>query len=251
MHAALVNDVNIDVDWVNSETEEGEDLVRALRKVSGVLVPGGFGPRGIEGKIAGVTFAREHNIPYLGLCYGLHMAVIEAARNLCGFEGANSTEIDANTAHPVIDLMPDQKNVDMGGTMRLGLWECRLTPGSKAAEAYGQPTVHERHRHRYEVNNAYREKLAEAGLIVSGSSPDGNLAEIMELKDHPFFVGVQFHPEFRSRPNRPHPLFVDFVAAAKEALPEGSQRHLPLEDDSRPAGLPNVTLHTEQELATP
>jgi CTP synthase len=250
MHAALLNDVNIDVDWVNSETQEGDDLVRELRKVSGVLVPGGFGPRGIEGKIAGVTFAREHNIPYLGLCYGLHMAVIEAARNLCGLESANSTEIDANTPHPVIDLMPDQKNVEMGGTMRLGLWECRLAPGTRAADAYGQPTVHERHRHRYEVNNAYREQLAEAGLIVSGSSPDGNLAEIMELKDHPFFVGVQFHPEFRSRPNRPHPLFVDFVAAAKEALPEGAQRHLPLSNALSANGLPDVTLHTEQELAT-
>lgn len=250
MHAALENDVNIEVDWINSEMEEGDDLVRELKKVSGVLVPGGFGPRGIEGKIAGVTFARVQNIPYLGICYGLHMAVIEAARNLCGLEGANSTEIDANTPHPVIDLMPDQKNVDMGGTMRLGLWECRLTPGTKAAEAYGKPAVHERHRHRYEVNNAYLDQLAEAGLIVSGSSPDGNLAEIMELKDHPFFVGVQFHPEFRSRPNRPHPLFVDFVAAARDVLPEGAQRHLPLSGNTRENGLPDVTLHTEQELAT-
>ncbi len=249
MHAGLANNVDIEVDWINSETIEPDELVAALRKVSGVLVPGGFGPRGIEGKVAGVTFAREHNIPYLGLCYGLHMAVIEAARNLCGLEGANSTEIDPNTPHPVIDLMPDQKDVEMGGTMRLGLWECRLVPDTKAGNAYGQTTVHERHRHRYEVNNAYREQLAEKGLIVSGASPNGQLAEIMELKDHPFFVGVQFHPEFRSRPNRAHPLFVDFVAAAKETLPEGSQRHLPLQDNDE-SGNPDVLEHTEQELAS-
>ena len=232
-HAALANDVNADVVWINSETATPEEMERELRRVHGVVVPGGFGPRGIEGKIAGVTFAREHNIPYLGLCYGLHMAVIEAARNLCGREGANSTEIDAATPHPVIDLMPSQKGVDMGGTMRLGLWECRLQPGTKAAAAYGEPTVFERHRHRFEVNNTYREELAAAGLIVSGASPDGQLAEIMELKNHPFFVGVQFHPEFRSRPNRPHPLFREFVAAAKRALPEGAQRTLPLTEDEQ------------------
>jgi CTP synthase len=228
IHAGLANDVNVEVVWINSETATPEEMERELRRVSGVVVPGGFGPRGIEGKIAGVTFARTHNIPYLGLCYGLHMAVIEAARNLCGRDGANSTEIDANTSHPVIDLMPNQKGVDMGGTMRLGLWECRLQPGSIAARAYGEPTVFERHRHRFEVNNAYRDELEQAGLVVSGASPDGQLAEIMELKDHPFFVGVQFHPEFRSRPNRPHPLFREFVAVAKQTLPEGAQRTLPL-----------------------
>jgi len=228
IHAGLANDVNVEVVWINSETATPEEMERELRRVSGVVVPGGFGPRGIEGKIAGVTFARTHNIPYLGLCYGLHMAVIEAARHLCGREGANSTEIDATTPHPVIDLMPNQKGVDMGGTMRLGLWECRLQPGSIAARAYGEPTVFERHRHRFEVNNAYRDELAAAGLVVSGASPDGQLAEIMELKDHPFFVGVQFHPEFRSRPNRPHPLFREFIAVAKQTLPEGAQRTLPL-----------------------
>lgn len=236
-HAALANNVHVEIVWINSETVTGEELEQELRKVSGVLVPGGFGPRGIEGKIAGVTYAREHGLPYLGLCYGLHMMVIEASRNLLGLEGANSTEIDADTPHPVIDLMPDQKDVEMGGTMRLGLWECRLREGTTAGDAYGEPTVHERHRHRFEVNNAYRDKLEEAGLIVSGASPDGKLAEIMEFKDHPFFVGVQFHPEFRSRPNRPHPLFVDFVAAAKNTPPEGSQRHLPLneqENDAHP-----------------
>jgi len=238
IHAGLENEVNIDVTWINSETVTPEEIQSELRKVSGVVVPGGFGPRGIEGKIAGVTFARENNIPYLGLCYGLHMAVIEVARNLCGREGASSTEIDANTPHPVIDLMPGQKGVDMGGTMRLGLWECRLEPGTRAGEAYGERAVFERHRHRFEVNNAYREELADAGLIVSGASPDGQLAEIMELKDHPFFVGVQFHPEFRSRPNRAHPLFREFIAAAKQTLPDGAQRTLPLAEDARAATEP-------------
>ncbi len=227
-HAGLAHDVDIDVLWVNAETVTPEDLDRALRRVSGVVVPGGFGPRGTEGKILAARFAREHRIPYLGLCYGLHMAVIEVARDVCGFTGANSTEIDPTTPHPVIDLMPDQEGVEKGGTMRLGLWPCRLEPGSVAERAYGDPLVFERHRHRFEVSNEYRAPLAEAGLIVSGCSPDGHLAEIMELRDHPFFVGVQFHPEFRSRPTRPHPLFRDFVAAAKDTLPEGAQRALPL-----------------------
>ncbi len=227
-HAGLAHDVNLQIDWVNSETVTEAELDRVLRRVSGVLVPGGFGPRGIEGKVQAARFAREHGIPYLGLCYGLHMAVIEVARHLCGLDGANSTEIDPETPHPVIDLMPGQHGVEMGGTMRLGLWPCRLEPGTKAAAAYGEPTVYERHRHRFEVSNAHRAVLAEAGLIVSGSSPDGQLAEIMELREHPFFVGVQFHPEFRSRPTRPHPLFRDFVGAAKNTLPEGAQRALPL-----------------------
>jgi CTP synthase len=228
-HAGWHHDVNIEIVWLNSELLDGEELRKELRKVSGIVVPGGFGPRGIEGKVSGVQFAREKGIPFLGLCYGLHMAVIEAARNLLGLEGANSTEIDPQTPHPVIDLMPNQRGVEMGGTMRLGLWPCRLLPETVAGNAYGEPTVFERHRHRFEVNNDYRDRLAEAGLIVSGASPDGQLAEIMEYRHHPFFVGVQFHPEFRSRPNRPHPLFRDFIAAAKNTLPEGSQRHLPLD----------------------
>ena len=227
-HAGLAHDVNLEIEWVNSETVTEEELNRVLRRVSGVLVPGGFGPRGIEGKVQAARFAREHGIPYLGLCYGLHMAVIEVARNVCGLEGANSTEIDPETPHPVIDLMPGQHGVEMGGTMRLGLWPCRLDSGTRAAAAYGEATVFERHRHRFEVSNAHRARLAEAGLIVSGSSPDGQLAEIMELRDHPFFVGVQFHPEFRSRPTRPHPLFRAFIGAAKDTLPEGAQRALPL-----------------------
>jgi len=159
------------------------------------------------------------------------MAVIEFARDVLGLEGANSTEIDPNTPHPVIDLMPDQYGVDMGGTMRLGLWPCAIKPGTQTAQAYGEPLVQERHRHRWEVSNHYRPMLEEAGLIVSGESPDGKLAEIMELRDHPWFVGVQFHPEFKSRPTNPHPLFSGFIAAAKEVLHEGDQRPLPLDED--------------------
>jgi len=228
-HAGLWHKVEPEIVWVNAETVRPEELARMLRTVSGVVVPGGFGARGTEGKVAAARWARENRIPYLGLCYGLHMAVIDVARNVLGLSGANSTEIDPNTPYPVIDLMPDQKGVELGGTMRLGLWPCRLEPGTKAAEAYAVPEVSERHRHRFEVNNSFRRRLAEVGFIASGASPDGQLAEIMELEDHPFFVGVQFHPEFRSRPTNPHPLFRDFIAAAKETLPEGAQRELPLE----------------------
>ncbi|HQX62346.1 MAG TPA: gamma-glutamyl-gamma-aminobutyrate hydrolase family protein, partial [Thermomicrobiales bacterium] len=173
--------------------------------------------------------AREEHVPYLGLCYGLHMAAIDVARNVLGLADANSTEIDPATRNPVIDLMPDQKDVEMGGTMRLGAWPCKLVPGTRAAAAYGTDLVTERHRHRYEINNAYRDALEEGGLIISGESPDGRLAEIMELIDHPWFVGVQFHPELKSRPTRPHPLFRDFVAAATKILREGEQRPLPIE----------------------
>jgi CTP synthase len=227
-HAGIWHDVDPEIVWVNAETVTPEELAQTLRTVSGIVVPGGFGPRGTEGKVAASRWARENRIPYLGLCYGLHMAVIDVARNVLGLAGANSTEIDPKTPYPVIDLMPDQKDVEMGGTMRLGLWPCRLLEGTKTAAAYGQPEVTERHRHRFEVNNAFRPRLADAGLIVSGASPNGNLAEIMELRDHPFFVGTQFHPEFLSRPTNPHPLFRDFIGAAKETLPEGSQRPLPL-----------------------
>jgi CTP synthase len=227
-HAGLWHSVEPELVWVNAETVTQAELERTLRTVSGIVVPGGFGARGTEGKIAASRFARENRIPYLGLCYGLHMAVIDVARNVLGLAGANSTEIDPDTPYPVIDLMPDQKGVDMGGTMRLGLWPCQLRPGTKTAAAYCEPEIAERHRHRFEVNNAFRDRFADAGLIVSGASPDGKLAEIMELENHPFFIGVQFHPEFRSRPTRPHPLFRDFIAAAKATLPEGAQRELPL-----------------------
>lgn len=231
-HAALENGVKVEIDWINSETTTAEEMKQHLRKVHGVVVPGGFGSRGVDGKIAAVTYAREHNLPYFGLCYGLHMMVIEAARNLLGLENANTTEIDSNTPDPVIDIMPDQKDVEMGGTMRLGLWECKLADGTTAQRAYNAGTVHERHRHRWEVNGAYTEKLAEQGLVVSGTNPDSGLAEIMEYSDHPFFVGVQFHPELRSRPNRPHPLFVSFMAAAKDTPVDGAQRELPLAEDA-------------------
>ncbi|MCS7256761.1 MAG: CTP synthase [Thermomicrobium sp.] len=227
-HAGLAHDLAIDIVWVNSAAERAE-IEAALRTVNGIVVPGGFGPRGVEGKMLAARYAREREIPYLGLCYGLHMAVIEFARNVLGLSGANSTEIDPETPHPVIDLMPDQRGVEMGGTMRLGRYPCALMPGTKAALAYGVPLVYERHRHRWEVNNAYRELFETAGFIVSGQSPDGRYVEIMELRDHPWFVGVQFHPEFKSRPNRPHPLFAAFVGVAKQVLREGEQRPLPLE----------------------
>ena len=227
-HAGLHHDIDVEVIWVNSETVTPDELDRVLRRVQGVLVPGGFGPRGVEGMIMAAKYAREHQVPYLGLCYGLHMAVIEAARHLLDLPDANSTEINPETTEPVIDLMPDQKDVEMGGTMRLGLWPCKLEADSRAGDAYGEAMIYERHRHRFEVNNAYRDRLAAAGLIVSGASPDRRLAEIMEIVDHPFYVGVQFHPEFRSRPTRPHPLFRDFIGAVKNTLTEGSQRSLPL-----------------------
>jgi CTP synthase len=228
-HAALAHEVEIDITWVNSEKSTPQEIEQQLRTASGIVVPGGFGPRGIEGKLVAARYAREHQVPYFGLCYGLHMAVIEFARNVMGLERANSTEIDEVTPDPVIALMPDQRDVDMGGTMRLGLYPCKLVPGTRAAECYQATLVEERHRHRWEVNNAYREAMDEAGLIVSGMSPDGKLAEIMELYDHPWFVGVQFHPEFQSRPTKPHPLFSGFVGAAKQIMHDGDQRPLPFE----------------------
>ncbi|RIK42656.1 MAG: CTP synthase [Chloroflexi bacterium] len=230
-HAGLHHELSIDINWIDSEHTSAEEMQEKLRHAAGILVPGGFGPRGIEGKIMAARYARENQIPYLGLCYGLHMAAIEVARNVLGYTDANSTEIDPNSSHPVIDLMPDQRDVEMGGTMRLGHYPCKLIPGTKAAQAYGAEIVGERHRHRFEFNNEYREVMAEAGLIISGVSPDNKLVEIMELEDHPWFVGVQFHPEFKSRPTRPHPLFRDFIGAAKLVLREGDQRPLPLESD--------------------
>ena len=231
-HAGLFYDTEVNIHWLNSETLSPEELERELKKVSGVVVGPGFGPRGTEGKVATARYARESGLPYFGICYGLHMAAIEFARNVCGLTGANSTEIDPETPYPVIDLMPTQKGVEMGGTMRLGLWPCWLQEGTKAAEAYGESHISERHRHRFEVNNDYRQQMAQAGFIASGTSRDGNLVEIMELKDHPFYMGVQFHPEFRSRPNRPHPIFREFIHAAIARLPEGAQRELPLEESN-------------------
>jgi CTP synthase len=232
-HAGLSHDVDVNINWVNSERVTLAELEEQLAHACGILVAPGFGPRGVEGKILASKYARERQIPYLGVCYGLHMAAIDVARNVLGYDGASSTEIDPESPHPVIDLMPDQKDVEMGGTMRLGTWPCKLVPGTKAAAAYGEEMIHERHRHRYEINNAYRDAFDEAGMIVSGASPDNKLAEIMELVDHPWFVGVQFHPEFQSRPTRPHPLFRDFVGAAKLVLREGDQRPLPIAVNGR------------------
>jgi len=214
-HAGVKHDVRVKPVWVASDTLEDEKCLDMLKDMQGILVPGGFGVRGIEGKIMAIKYARENGIPFLGLCLGIQCAVIEFARGVVGMERANSSEFDPTTPFPVIDLMAHQKEIDeLGGTMRLGLYPCKLTPGTRAAEAYGEPVIYERHRHRYEVNNALRHRLEEAGVVFSGLSPDDRLVEIMELPDHPWFVACQFHPEFKSRPLRPHPLFREFVAAA-------------------------------------
>ncbi|MCX6034035.1 MAG: CTP synthase [Chloroflexi bacterium] len=216
-HAALSLGLEAELQWVlSSDLEKGKgwDLVKSAE---GIIVPGGFGSRGIEGKIQTAKYAREDKVPYLGLCLGMQVMCVEFARDVLGYEDANSTEFDRSTAHPVIDLMLEQRAItDMGGTMRLGLYPCVLQPGTKAAAAYGEKQVEERHRHRWEFNNTYREEFEKAGMVFSGISPDGLLVEIAELKDHPYMVGSQFHPEFLSRPMRPHPLFVGLVRAARE-----------------------------------
>lgn len=215
-HAGFAHDCKIDIAWIDADDLASDIAEEKLSKVDGIVVPGGFGIRGIEGKIQAARFAREHDLPYLGLCLGLQVAVVEFARHVAGLKGANSTEFEPETPHPVIDLMEEQQGVEeMGGTMRLGLYTCDIKPGTKAAAAYGKKRVKERHRHRYEVNNKYRDKLGQAGLVFSGINPDQDLVEIIELKDHPFFMASQFHPEFKSRPTRPHPLFRDFIGAAK------------------------------------
>ncbi len=228
-HASLHFDRDVSIDWVRSEDIERDGPDAWLGHTLGIVVPGGFGSRGIEGMIQTVRYARERQLPYLGLCLGMQVMVIEHARNVLGLAGANSTEFDPETAHPVIDLMLDQRSVnDMGGTMRLGNYPCVLAHGTRAAKAYGVPEVNERHRHRFEFNNAYREPLYEMGLLASGLSPDGTLVEIVEAERHPFMVGVQFHPEFRSRPEQPHPLFREFAAAATQVMREGAQPELPM-----------------------
>ena len=216
-HAGIHHGTKVEVVWVDAETLSREEAERALREVDGVLIPGGFGVRGIEGKIAAARFARENKVPYLGICLGMQVAVVEFARHVVGMDGANSSEFDPETPYAVIDLLPEQKEVeDMGGTMRLGSDPVKLVEGTKAYSAYGEPVVYERHRHRYEVNNQLRPKLAAAGLSVSGTSHDERLVEVIELPDHPWFCASQYHPEFKSRPNRPQPLFRDFVGAAIE-----------------------------------
>ncbi len=218
-HAAVHQNREVEIEWINSEDlEHGRELDK-LETVDGIVVPGGFGYRGIEGKIVAARFARERNVPYLGLCLGMQVMCIELARHHFNSPAPNSTEFDTKTPYPIIDLMLNQRDLeDMGGTMRLGTYPCKLLAGSKAAALYDADTVHERHRHRWEFNNRFRDELAQIGLIYSGISPDGNLVEIAELKDHPFMMGSQFHPEFKSRPNRPHPLFIGFIAAVKQRI---------------------------------
>jgi CTP synthase len=222
-HGGLANNVRVDMEWIDSEIFERDDAASFLENVDGILVPGGFGERGTEGKMQAVKFARDHKVPFFGICYGLHMAVIETARDLAGLEGAGTTE-NGSPRHPVIALMTEWtkgnqietrgEDADKGGTMRLGAYPAILTPGSRVAEVYGSTEISERHRHRYEVNVGYVRQLAEHGLVVSGWSPDKRLPEIMEMPDHPWFIGVQFHPELKSRPFDPHPLFASFIAAA-------------------------------------
>jgi CTP synthase len=214
-HAGAQHGCRVRVRWLDAEGMSLEEAASVLEQVDGVLVPGGFGSRGWEGKILACRVAREQGIPYLGICLGMHVAVSEFARHVLGLDGANSTEMDPETPHPVIDLLPEQKSVeDLGGTMRLGAQAVELEPGTRTAETYGDATIHERHRHRYEVNNHYRPRLVEAGLVVSGTYQEGRLVEIVELPEHPWFVASQFHPEFKSRPTRPAPLFREFVGAA-------------------------------------
>ncbi|RPI04249.1 MAG: CTP synthase [Zetaproteobacteria bacterium] len=214
-HGGIANDCRVTVKAVDAEKVERDGPKDHLADVSGVLVPGGFGSRGIEGKIAAIAYAREEQIPFFGICLGMQCAVIEFARNVCGLAGANSREFDPHTPHPVIDLLPEQRGIaNLGGTMRLGAYPCRLVSSSKARQAYDTGEISERHRHRYEVNNEYRDLLTQHGLLLSGFSPDGTLVETVELPSHPWFVGGQFHPEFKSRPRRPHPLFREFIRAS-------------------------------------
>jgi CTP synthase len=218
-HAGLALGLKVEISWVHASDLEKDRGWDAVHQAGGILVPGGFGSRGIEGKIRAIRYAREHKAPYLGLCLGMQLMVVELARHILNSDEPNSTEFDRSTPYPVIDLMPDQRAIaDMGGTMRLGLYPCRLQSGTKAAQAYSTEDVNERHRHRFELNNAYRDMLSSGGMVFSGISPDGKLVEIAEIADHPFMVASQFHPEFLSRPNRPHPLFVAFLEAVKNQV---------------------------------
>ena len=217
-HGGIDNRAVVNIKWIDSETVTEENADELFGDVTGILVPGGFGSRGIDGKITAIKYAREHKIPFLGLCLGMQLSIVEYARNVAGLDGAHSIELDPNTQYPVIALMPDQNGVeDIGGTLRLGSFPCMLDKTSKAYELYGEELIHERHRHRYEVNNDYRAILTEHGMTLSGLSPDGRIVEMIELKDHPFFIATQAHPELKSRPNRPHPLFKGFVEAALKA----------------------------------
>ncbi len=214
-HGGYANDSDVEIKWVSSEEVCEENVAELLGDVDGILVPGGFGDRGIEGKIIAAKFARENKTPYFGICLGMQISVIEYARNVLGLKEAHSSELDPDTRHPVIDLMPEQKDIDeLGGTMRLGLYPCKIGENTKTFNIYNDELIYERHRHRYEVNNEYRNKLIKNGMVTAGLSPDERLVEIVEIPEHPWYIGVQFHPEFKSRPNRPHPLFKDFIRAS-------------------------------------
>ncbi len=214
-HGGIVNDANVKILWINSEEITAETADSMLNMCDGIIVPGGFGDRGIEGMIEAIRYAREHQIPFFGICLGMQMAVVEFARNVAGLTDANSSEFTPDGKNCVIDIMDDQKDItDKGGTMRLGLYPCKLAPDSLCAKLYGDPLIYERHRHRWEFNNSYRELLTQKGLSIAGLSPDERLVEIIELKNHPWFIGVQFHPEFKSRPNKPQKLFADFIRAS-------------------------------------
>jgi len=216
IHAGAYFDTEVEILWVHSESLNHDNFASELRGVHAIVVPGGFGERGIEGKILAARYARENNIPYLGLCLGMQVMVVEALRTALGTDAVNSTEFDSETPYPVISLLSEQRGIDeKGGTMRLGAYPCHLVAGSKAHAAYGVDEVRERHRHRYEFNNAFRDQLEDFGLVASGTSPDGSLVEVCEIRDHAFMVGTQFHPEFRSRSDRPHPLFRELLNAAK------------------------------------
>ncbi len=214
-HGGIANDCEVEINWINACDVNENNYEDILKDADGILVPGGFGDRGIEGKILACKYAREKDVPFLGICLGMQCAVVEFARDVLHLDGANSSEIDPHTKYPVIDLMPDQREIDeKGGTMRLGIYPCKLSLNSFSSEAYKEEVIYERHRHRYEFNNEYRTKMVEAGLRIAGTSPDNRLVEIVEIPNHKWFVGVQFHPEFKSRPNRPHPLFRDFIKAS-------------------------------------
>ena len=216
-HAGYKHNSKVKIDWIQSEDITEENVHEYLKDADGILVPGGFGDRGVEGKITTIKYARENKIPFFGICLGMQLAAVEFARNVCGLTGAHSSELDPNTPYPIINLLPDQENVvEMGGTLRLGSYPCTLTEGSQAHKEYGEINITERHRHRYEFNNFYRERLTNKGLVLSGVSPDGRLVEIVELPEHPWFVAGQFHPEFKSRPEKAHPLFAGFIKASLE-----------------------------------
>ncbi|MBQ7487450.1 MAG: CTP synthase [Clostridia bacterium] len=217
-HGGIANHAKVEIEWISAEQVTPENAQEKLGNCNGILVPGGFGSRGLDGKIAACQYAREHGVPFLGICLGMQMAAVEFARNVLNLTGAHTSEVDPNTPYPVIDLMPDQRNIDeKGGTMRLGRYTCSLMEGTRSFDAYGTTEIHERHRHRYEFNNLYRDAFEKAGMRTAGVNPDRDLVEIIELRDHPWYVGVQFHPELRSRPNHPHPLFREFVKAALKA----------------------------------